>query len=60
MRAANKFYHPVTYESAKHGFMRLGEDRNNKVPANKIAYDQAFTRMVKLLKELKAPVGAAH
>lgn len=54
MKAANKIYDPVTYEGAEHGFMRLGEDRNNKVPANKIAHDQAFTRVVKLLREIEA------
>ena len=51
MKAANKIYDPVTYEGAEHGFMRLGEDSNNKVSANKIAHDQAFTRLVKLLRE---------
>jgi carboxymethylenebutenolidase len=60
MKAANKFYDPVTYEGAEHGFMRLGEDRNNKVPANKIAHDHAFTRLVKLLREMEPPEGAAH
>jgi carboxymethylenebutenolidase len=54
MKTANKFYEPVTYEGAEHGFMRVGEDRNNKVPANKIARDQAFTRLVKLLREMGA------
>ena len=52
MKTANKFYEPVTYEGAEHGFMRVGEDRNNKVPANKIARDQAFTRLAKLLREM--------
>jgi carboxymethylenebutenolidase len=60
MKAANKFYDPVTYEGAEHGFMRLGEDRNNKVPANKIAHDQAFSRLVKLLKEMKPTAEAAR
>jgi carboxymethylenebutenolidase len=54
MKTANKFYDPVTYEGAEHGFMRVGEDRNNKVPANKIARDQAFTRLVKLLRAMGA------
>jgi carboxymethylenebutenolidase len=58
MKAANKFYDPVTYEGAEHGFMRLGEDRNSKVSANKIAHGQAFTRLVKLLREMEQ--GAAH
>jgi carboxymethylenebutenolidase len=60
MKAANKFYDPVTYEGAEHGFMRLGEDRNNTVPGNKIAHDQAFTRMVKLLREMEPTEGTAH
>jgi len=60
MKAANKIYEPVTYEGAEHGFMRLGEDRNNKVPANKIAHDQAFARLVKLLREMEPTEGAAH
>jgi carboxymethylenebutenolidase len=60
MKAANKFYDPVTYEGAEHGFMRLGEDRNNKVPANKNAHNQAFTRMLKRLREMKPTEGAAH
>jgi carboxymethylenebutenolidase len=58
MKAANKFYDPVTYEGAEHGFMRLGEARNNKVAANKIAHDQAFTRLVKLLREMGPTEGA--
>jgi carboxymethylenebutenolidase len=60
MKAANKFYDPITYERAEHGFMRLGEDRNNKLPTNKNAHNQAFTRMVKLLREMKPTEGAAH
>ena len=60
MKAANKFYDPVTYEGAEHGFMRLGEERTNKVPANKIAHGQAFTRLVKLLREMKPTEAAAH
>jgi hypothetical protein len=40
--------------------MRLGEDRNNKVPANKIAHDQAFSRLVRLLKEMKPTAEAAQ
>jgi carboxymethylenebutenolidase len=60
MKAANKFYASVTYEGAEHGFMRLGEDRNNKVPANKIAHNKAFMRLVKLLREMKPTERAAH
>ncbi len=53
MKAANKKYDPITYDGAGHGFMRAGEDPANTVPANKTARDQAFTRLVKLLHELK-------
>lgn len=52
MKAARKFYSPITYEGAGHGFMRTGEDHGNKVPANKTAHDQAFTRLIKLLREM--------
>ena len=49
MAAAGKKYGPVIYDGAGHGFMRAGEDPTNPVPANKIAREQAFTRLVKLL-----------
>ena len=54
MKAAGKKYEPITYDGAGHGFMRAGEDPTNPVPGNKTAREQAFARMVKLLKELKA------
>jgi carboxymethylenebutenolidase len=50
MKAAGKKYEPVTYDGAGHGFMRAGEDPNNTVPGNKTARDQAFARLVNLLK----------
>ena len=53
MKAAGKFYEPVTYDGAGHGFMRAGEDPGDKNPANKTARDQAFSRFVKELKALK-------
>lgn len=53
MKAAGKFYEPVTYEGAGHGFMRAGEDPGNKNPANTTARDKAFARLLKQLKELK-------
>jgi carboxymethylenebutenolidase len=59
MKAAGKKYDPVTYDGAGHGFMRAGEDPTNPVPANKIAREEGFTRLVKLLGGLKsAPVAA--
>lgn len=61
MKAAGKFYDPVTYDGAGHGFMRAGEDPGNTNPANKTARDQAFARLIKLLNEMKParPAGAA-
>lgn len=53
MKAAGKFYEPVTYEGAGHGFMRAGEDPGNKNPANTTARDKALARLLKQLKELK-------
>ena len=52
MKAAGKSYDPVTYDGAGHGFMRAGEDPGNTNPANKTARDQAFARLVKLLREM--------
>jgi carboxymethylenebutenolidase len=50
MKAAGKKYEPVTYDGAGHGFMRAGEDPTNTVPGNKTAREQAFARLVTLLK----------
>jgi carboxymethylenebutenolidase len=52
MKAAGKKFDPVTYQGAGHGFMRAGEDPANNNPANKVARDQAFTRLTSLLKSL--------
>ena len=60
MKAAGKFYEPVTYDGAGHGFMRAGEDPTNTVPGNKTAREQAFARLVKELKALKAAPSAAN
>ncbi len=54
MKAAGKKFDPVTYNGAGHGFMRAGEDPANNNPANKVARDQAFTRLTSLLKSLPA------
>jgi carboxymethylenebutenolidase len=54
MKAAGKFYEPVTYDGAGHGFMRAGQAPEAK-PADKKAFDESFARM---LKELKANAGA--
>lgn len=50
MKAAGKFYEPVTYKGAGHGFMRGGQDPAG-TPADKQAFEDGFARM---LKELKA------
>ncbi|HYK34968.1 dienelactone hydrolase family protein [Alloacidobacterium sp.] len=52
MKAAGKKYEPVTYDGAGHGFMRAGEDPTNTNPANKTARDQAFSRLITLLREI--------
>jgi carboxymethylenebutenolidase len=59
MKAAGKFYDPVTYDGAGHGFMRAGEDPGNTNPANKTARDQAFARLVKLLHAMGPAKNAA-
>jgi len=52
MKAAGKTYEPVVYEGAGHGFMRAGEDPNDKNPANKTAHDQAWARVKEILGKL--------
>jgi carboxymethylenebutenolidase len=59
MKAAGKKYEPVTYDDAGHGFMRAGEDPTNIVPGNKTAREQAFSRLVALLKKMNAPPAVA-
>jgi carboxymethylenebutenolidase len=60
MKAAGKKYEPVTYDGAGHGFMRAGEDPNNNVPGNKTAREQAFTRLVSLIKDMKSSPMASN
>ena len=52
MKAAGKFYEPVTYEGAGHGFMRAGQ-APDATPDNKKAFDQGFARLVKELAAMK-------
>lgn len=52
MKAAGKTYEPVVYDGAGHGFMRAGEDPQNKNPANKTARDQAWQRVKEILGKL--------
>ena len=54
MKAAGKFYEPVTYADAGHGFMRAGQAPDAK-PGDKKAYEEGFARLV---KELKANTSA--
>jgi carboxymethylenebutenolidase len=66
MKAAGKFYDPVTYKGAGHGFMRAGQApppdasatqaQQDMYVANKKAYEEGFARMV---KELKANTSGA-
>jgi len=49
MKELNKTFEPVTYAGAGHGFMRAGEDPNDKNPANKTARDDAWKRWRELL-----------
>jgi carboxymethylenebutenolidase len=52
MKQLNKKYEPVTYAGAGHGFMRAGEDPNDKNPANKKAHDDAWKRWRELLAKI--------
>jgi carboxymethylenebutenolidase len=60
MKAAGKTFEPVTYDGAGHGFMRAGEDPTNTVPANKTAREEAFARLVTLLKAMKSSPTASN
>jgi carboxymethylenebutenolidase len=52
MKAAGRFYEPVMYRGADHGFMRLAGDFLNTNHDNKAARDEAYARLVKLLKQM--------
>jgi carboxymethylenebutenolidase len=51
MKAAGRFYDPVTYEGAGHGFMRAGEDPAGS-DANKQARAEAWKRIKAILAEI--------
>ncbi|CAN5528988.1 dienelactone hydrolase family protein [soil metagenome] len=55
MKTAGKKFEPITYDGAGHGFMRAGEDPNDKNPANKKARDESFARLTSLLKQMNTP-----
>jgi carboxymethylenebutenolidase len=52
MKQLNKAYEPVTYAGAGHGFMRAGEDPNDKNAANKKARDDAWKRWRDILAKI--------
>ena len=52
IKGLNKTYEPVTYPGAGHGFMRAGEDPNDKNPANKKAREDAWKRWREFLSRL--------
>ncbi|MBI5767414.1 MAG: dienelactone hydrolase family protein [Verrucomicrobia bacterium] len=51
MKAAGKFYEPITYKGAGHGFMRAGEDPAGS-PDNKQARADAWVRIKAILAKL--------
>lgn len=51
MKEAGKFYEPVTYEGAGHGFMRSGEQPDAQ-EANRKAREQAWARLKAILAKL--------
>ena len=54
MKEAGKFYEPVIYKGAGHGFMRAGEDPTAQGPAvgaNKAARDEGWVRVKEILKK---------
>jgi carboxymethylenebutenolidase len=48
MKAAGKFYEPITYKDAGHGFMRAGQ-APDATPGNKAAWEDGFARLIKVL-----------
>jgi carboxymethylenebutenolidase len=52
METAKKPYDTHVYDGAGHGFMRAGEDPNNKVEANTKAREQAWTSLKEYLAKL--------
>jgi carboxymethylenebutenolidase len=51
MKAAGKFYEPITYAGAGHGFMRAGEDPAGS-PENQKARADAWVRIKAILAKL--------
>jgi carboxymethylenebutenolidase len=52
MKAAGKHYEPIVYDGAGHGFMRAGEDPENRNGANAKARDEAWQRVKAILSKL--------
>jgi carboxymethylenebutenolidase len=51
MKAANKFYEPITYDGAGHGFMRAGDDPAGS-PENRKARDDSWKRIKEILAKI--------
>ncbi len=51
MKQAGKFYEPVTYEGAGHGFMRSGEQPDPQEP-NRAAREKSWIRVKEILKKV--------
>ena len=51
MKAAGKFYEPITYAGAGHGFMRAGDDPAGS-PENKTARDDGWKRIKAILAKI--------
>lgn len=54
MQAAHKFYEPVTYPDAGHGFMRAGQAPDAK-PADQQAFAHAFARLLLQIRAHRNP-----
>jgi carboxymethylenebutenolidase len=59
MKAAGKFYEPVTYSGADHGFMRVAGEFVNTNHDNKTARDEAYARLVRLLRQMASAASVA-
>lgn len=51
MKNAGKFYEPIIYEGAGHGFFRAGEEENAS-PSNQIARERGLDRLRSILSSL--------
>jgi carboxymethylenebutenolidase len=51
MKNAGKFFEPVVYDGAGHGFFRAGEEKNAS-PANQNAREKGLARLRTILSSL--------